>query len=81
MSLNKLIKIKEDTSPKFKIDWTDTKKVTRDAAIVGGAAAVAYMMSHLSGMNFGEASVWLIPAISIALNFAYKWLKDNSPTE
>lgn len=81
MDWSKIIKIKNDTSGKGSIDWTDVIKLGRDAGIVGGSAAVAYAMSHLTTLNLGESTVWLVPLFAVGLNLLYKWLKDNTPQE
>lgn len=79
--LSKIIKIKPDTSGANHIDFTDLQKLGVEAVFVGGSAAVAYMLSHVGGLDLGEATVWMVPLLTIGLNLAWKWLKDNTPKE
>lgn len=75
-----LSKIKlPDTSFAFSLNLTDVQKLIRDAGIVGGGAAIAYLISNLSSLNMGALTVVLVPVLSTVLNAVYKWFKDNSP--
>lgn len=74
-----MFKIKNSTSQSFNVDWTDLTKLARNAGIVGGSAALAYFISHLSSVNLGEYTVVLVPIISVVADLAYRWFKDNTP--
>lgn len=77
----KSVKIKstDSTSKAFTLDLTDAKKLGIDALIVGAGAGVAYFISHIAGLNFGDATALIVPILTVGLNLVYKWLKENHP--
>lgn len=73
-------KIKQsNTSPSFSLDNNDLNKLIKDAGIVAAGAFIAYLMAHISDVNFGSNTFIIIPAISMLLNMIYKWIQNNSP--
>jgi len=82
MDYNELLKnfkLKTGTSEGFDLDANDVVKLFRDAGIVGIGATIAYLMAHMSDVDFGKSTFVLVPAISLLLNMIYKWVRDNSP--
>lgn len=74
-------KVKPGTSKAGQLDLTDAKKLGKDAAIVGACAAVAYLVSHIGGLNLGDSTALIVPILTFGLDMVYRWLKDNSPKE
>ncbi len=64
-------------SKKFKLDVSDVVGVGKNALLVGGAAALAYVAQNLNTIDLGVAAL-AVPVISVVLDTAIKWLKDNS---
>lgn len=64
-------------SKKFKLDMADLAGVGKNALLVGGAAALAYVAQNLSSLDLGVAAL-AVPVISVVLDTAIKWMKDNT---
>tara|TARA_R100001244_G_scaffold114395_1_gene84760 strand:- start:143 stop:349 length:207 start_codon:yes stop_codon:yes gene_type:complete len=65
-------------SKKFSLNWSDFSGVLRNASLVGGAAALAYVAQNLTSLDLGSMGVLFIPIVAVALDTAIKWMKDNS---
>jgi hypothetical protein len=65
-------------SEKYKLDLTDMKKLGKNAALVGIAAAIAYLGQNVIHVDLGAASVILVPIISTMFDAVVKWAKDNT---
>lgn len=61
-------------SPRFSIDKKGLFKVLKGAGIVGGAAALTYLLEAIPGMNFGATTPAIVGILSILINFARKWI-------
>ncbi len=68
----------EAQSKKFTIDMTDVTGLGKNAALVGAAAAVAYIMQNLGSLNLGDMGALIVPVIAVILDAVVKWLKDNT---
>lgn len=68
-------------SKKFTLDLTDFWGLAKNALLVGGAAAVTYVMQNLGDLDLGDMGALLVPVIAVALDAVVKWLKDNSKDE
>lgn len=68
-------------SKKFTLDLTDFWGLAKNALLVGGAAAVTYIMQNLGDLDLGDMGALLVPVIAVALDAVVKWLKDNSKDE
>ena len=64
-------------SKKFKLDMSDLAGVGKNALLVGGAAALAYVAQNLNTIDLGMAAL-AVPVISVVLDTAIKWMKDNT---
>ena len=67
----------DDKSQPGKLDLTDTAKLTRDALVVGGAAALTYAVDNLGDLKLGGYEAALVPIIALLLNAGIKYLKNN----
>jgi hypothetical protein len=67
-------------SPSGTLNVTDWKKIGRGALFAGGGAIVAYLISLLPGLNFGQFNAYaglIVPVASILLNAAAKFFDSN----
>lgn len=67
------------TSPALSVNMTDIKKILVNASMVGLSAMVLYVSGTLSSLDFGSMTPMLIPLLSGALDFVYRYLKSNTP--
>jgi hypothetical protein len=65
------------TSKAFAIDMVDVKKVVINALMTGAATAVLYLSGTITSFDFGIYTPIVLPMVSAALEFAYRFLKSN----
>ena len=65
------------TSPAFSVNMIDVKKVLINALMTGAATAVMYLSGTITSFDFGMYTPVVLPMISAALEFAYRFLKGN----
>ena len=65
-------------SKKFRLDMTYFVSLFRNAGLVGGAAALAYVAQNMSSLDLGTIGTLLVPVIAVGLDTAIKWMRDNS---
>ena len=65
-------------SKKFSLNWSDFAGVMKNAGLVGGAAALAYIAQNLTSLEIGSMGMIFIPIIAVGLDTAIKWMKDNT---
>ena len=65
-------------SKKFSLNWSDWSGVFKNACLVGGAAALAYVGQNLTDLDLGSMGMLLIPIIVVGIDTAIKWMKDNT---
>lgn len=68
-------------SKAFALNWVDVVNVAKNAALVGGAAALTVVAQNLHVVDLGQWGVVVVPLVTIGLDSAIKWLKDNSKTK
>ena len=64
-------------SKKFTLNWLDIRRIGKNAALVGIAAALTYVAGNLDQIDLGFVGTLLVPIIAVGLDTAIKWLKDN----
>ena len=64
-------------SKKFTLNWLDIRRIGKNAALVGIAAALTYVAGNLDQIDLGSVGTLLVPIIAVGLDTAIKWLKDN----
>jgi hypothetical protein len=69
---------KTEGSKAFELNWDDIWGVGKNAALMGGAAALAVVAQNLHVVDFGPYGPLVVPMVAIALDTAIKWLKNNS---
>jgi len=65
-------------SKKFKLDLSDVGKLGKNALLVGGAAAVTYVIQNLGELDLGDMGALVVPIIALALDTVVKWMKNNT---
>jgi len=65
-------------SEKFKLDVSDLISVAKNAALVGGAAALTVVAENLKVIDLGLYGPLVVPIIAVGLDTAIKWLKNNA---
>jgi len=65
-------------SKPFEINKKDLMIVTKNALLVGGAAALAVIGQNLHIIDLGPYTPIVVPAITIGLDTLIRWMKDNS---
>ena len=65
-------------SAKFKLNWGDITGVAKNAALVGGAAALTVVAESLGEIDLGVYGPLFVPIVAVGLDTAIKWLKDNA---
>lgn len=68
-------------SKKFTLNWADVTKIGKNAALVGGAAALTYIAGNLDQIDLGSLGALFVPIVDVGLDTAIKWLKDNKDEE
>ena len=68
-------------SKKFTLNWADISKIGKNAALVGGAAALTYIAGNLDQIDLGTLGTLFVPIGAVGLDTAIKWLKDYKDEE
>lgn len=68
-------------SAKFKLNWGDLVGVAKNAALIGGAAALTVIAENLEVIDIGLYTPLFVPIIAVGLDTAIKWMKDNASQE
>lgn len=68
-------------SKKFKLDFSDMLVLAKQALLIGGAAAITYIIQNLDTLDLGNMGTLLVPIIAVVLDGALKLFKDNSKEE
>ena len=67
----------KDTSDHKKLDQVDFAKLTRNAAIYGGGAALAYFVQYMVGVDYGVYTPLIAGALAGVLDALRRMLKTN----
>ena len=65
-------------STAFSLNATDLVSVGKNALLVGLAALLTYVGEHLTKIDLGNMSALVVPVVTIVINTAVKWVKDNT---
>jgi len=69
----------KSASKQFNTD--DAAALGKNAMLVGAAAALTFIGSNLADVDFGVYTAAIVPMAMIAIDFAIKFLKDNTKTK
>ena len=64
-------------SPQYSLDREDALSLVKNAVLVGLAAVLTYVGENLSSLDLGAAGVMLVPVVSVVIDTAIKWAKNN----
>jgi|688.fasta_scaffold232717_2 hypothetical protein len=64
------------TSKTFQVDLNDAIVLLKNASLVGLAAAITFVGENLANVNFGAATAFVVPVVTIVLQAATRWLSD-----
>lgn len=64
-------------SKKFTLDMSDIFSLGKGAMLVGGAAALTYVMQNLGELDLGDMGALVVPVVAVGLDAVIKWLKNN----
>ena len=65
-------------SPSFKLNMGDVVGVVKNAALVGGAAALTVVAQNLQVIDFGMYGPLFVPVLAVGLDTVIKWMKNNA---
>jgi hypothetical protein len=65
-------------SQKYALDKADVISLTKNAILVGLAAVLTYVGENLSSLDLGAAGVMLVPVVSVLIDTAVKWARNNT---
>ena len=66
-----------ETSKAFSINVADLRRVGINGLLVGLAATLTYVGGNIADVDFGASGMVVVPIISILLDAAVKWAKNN----
>lgn len=65
-------------SPRFSLNMGDVVGVVKNAALVGGAAALTVVAQNLQVIDFGMYGPLVVPVLAVGLDTVIKWMKNNA---
>lgn len=68
-------------SKAFSLNKEDLLKVLKNAALVGVAAVLTYFGENLTKIDLGPIGVMLVPVVTVVIDSAIKWVRDNTKFE
>ena len=69
---------KKEGSSRFGFNMDDMMEVVKTALMVGGAAALTFIVDNLGKIEMGENLLIVIPMVTMALQTLVRWVKDNT---
>ena len=66
-----------ETSKAFSINVADFRRVGINGLLVGLAATLTFVGGNIAVVDFGASGMVIVPIISILLDAAVKWAKNN----
>ena len=69
-----------ETSPKGALNGKDVVSLFKNAGLVSLAAGLTYLGENMGCLDLGAAALIVVPIISILIDSAVKWAKDNTPS-
>jgi len=65
-------------SKTYVLNKEDALKILKGAGIAAGGALVAYLLNVLPSVEFGASAYIAVPLLSVLLNAALKFFKNNT---
>lgn len=66
-----------ENSKSFSLNTSDLKRVGINGLLVGLAATLTYFGTNLAELDLGASTMVVVPIVSILLDAAVKWAKNN----
>jgi len=64
-------------SKSFSLNGNDLVNLGKNAALVGLAAALAYVGENIASVDLGNMGIMLVPVIAVGLDTLVKWARNN----
>lgn len=68
-------------SKKFTLDLSDVKNLLKNATLVAGAAFLTTLVNNMAHLDLGQYTPLIVPIVTMVLDSAIKWIKDNAEKE
>jgi hypothetical protein len=65
-------------SKAFALNAADLAALGKNAALVGIAAGLTYVVQNITTVDLGTAGPLMVPIMVVGLDTVIKWLKDNT---
>jgi hypothetical protein len=65
-----------DSKP-FELNKHDVMALVKNAVLVGLAAVLTYVGQNLSSVDLGAGTALVVPVVTILIDSAVKWVRDN----
>jgi hypothetical protein len=65
-------------SKAFEFNKNDFLSLAKNALLVGLAAVLTYVGQNLSHIDLGAGTALVVPVVTIMIDSAVKWVKDNT---
>jgi hypothetical protein len=65
-------------SKAFEFNKNDFLSLAKNALLVGLAAVLTYVGQNLSHIDLGAGTALVVPVITIMIDSAVKWVRDNT---
>jgi hypothetical protein len=65
-------------SKAFDFNKNDFISLTKNALLVGLAAVLTYVGQNLSHIDLGAGTALVVPVVTIMIDSAVKWVRDNT---
>ena len=69
------------TSKSFKLNKLDIWNIILVGLLVGLASTLTYILENISKIDFGNATMIIIPIITVTINSLIRWIKDFTSKE
>lgn len=64
------------TSKGFELNKRDVWSIILVGLLVGLASTLTYIAENVSHIDFGDATLFIVPIITVAINSIIRWIKD-----
>ena len=62
-------------SNRYSLNVNDLVSLAKNAALVGTAAVLTYVVENLNTIDWGTTGVLLVPVVTVLLDTVIKWVK------
>lgn len=65
-------------SKAYSLNITDLVNLGKNAALVGVAAGLTFLVQNIGNVDLGSTGTLLVPIVVVGIDTLIKWIKDNS---